>query len=225
MTIREMLDQNIPRDVITTRQQSGKSLSYLEGWYVIDRLNQVLGTENWSWSIDRLDTIPGEKMSFICQGEIRAVIDGKEVAKSGLGYGSDKGNFNAGEMGSKEAETDAFKRAAMKFGRSLGLALYDKTQEFVGEQQDTQSKPKTSKETPAVAKEPAKPVTAPAVDKGQVTKSLIKQAFGVLQAQKKISKEDFVSEYLKGSKTDDLTDTQSTEVLNKLKTSFPELKL
>lgn len=208
MTIREQLNQNIPRDVITTRSQAGKNLSYLEGWYVIDRLNQVLGTENWSWEIDKLDSLPGDKMSFICQGTITAFIDDKSVRKTGLGYGSDKGNFNAGEMSSKEAETDAFKRAAMKFGRSLGLALYDKSQEYIDEQSSPQIEPKASKEVP-------KAVTEAKVNPG-VIRTSIKTAFNVLQSQKKISKDEFVAGYTKGAKVDDLTDIQATEVLNKL---------
>ena len=82
MTIKEQLDQNIPREVITTREQSGKSLSYLETWYVIDRLNQVLGTDNWSWEIKEFTPIPGEKLSYICQGTISAIIDGNILMSS-----------------------------------------------------------------------------------------------------------------------------------------------
>ncbi len=235
MTIREQLDSNIPREVITTRQQSGKNLSYLEGWYVIDRLNQVLGTENWSWYVTRLDILPGDKASVLCQGEIEAIIDGKTVRKSGVGFGSDKTNFNAGEMASKEAETDALKRAAMKFGRSLGLALYDKTQEFVSEQQNTQAEPKERKTSPEAQPKVSEPKRATNADsnsksggaKGNVSslRAQIKSAFAVLQDLKKISKDTFVTDYLGGAKTDDLTDAKVTEVITKLKTNFPELGL
>ena len=40
--LQQTLDENIPKDCVSTRQQAGTNLSYLEAWYVIDRLNQVL---------------------------------------------------------------------------------------------------------------------------------------------------------------------------------------
>lgn len=230
--IREMLDANIPREVITTRTQSGKSLSYLEGWYVIDRLNQVLGTENWSWTINRFDLIPGDKISYICHGSLRVNIEGREAYKEGVGFGSDKTNFNAGEMAAKEAETDALKRAAMKLGRSLGLALYDKTQEYIDEQSNSAELSKrkeittSSSKSEAITKNDIKTSgTQNSKTEPKVFKDQIKAAFAVLQAQKKITKEVFVKDYLSGLKTDDLNATEVDVVLLKIKTNFPELGL
>jgi recombination DNA repair RAD52 pathway protein len=247
VTINQQLDDNIPREVISTRSQSGKTLSYLEAWYVIDRLNQVLGTENWSWVIQRLEPVPGDKLGFVCHGVIQATINGKQVAKTGLGYGSDKGSFNPGEMASKEAESDALKRAAMKFGRSLGLALYDKTQEFVDEV-TVQTKPQAStpaaKPAPATAAVTKTTAAAPAsttvpqqtvaveVLPSQSTKPFtdtsvlrkkIKSAFAVLEAQKKVSKTEFVTNYLAGGKVDTISNEQVTKTLEILKTKHPEL--
>jgi recombination DNA repair RAD52 pathway protein len=246
MTIREKLDENIPREVISTRTQSGKTLSYLESWYVIDRLNQVLGTENWSWIIQRLEPVPGDKLGFVCHGVIQATVDGKQVAKTGLGYGSDKGSFNPGEMASKEAESDALKRAAMKFGRSLGLALYDKTQEYVDE--TVQTKPVTSpknekSETATTPKAVTTTLASPAVRREAVTEATtvlpsqsktpftdtkilrqkIKSAFAVLEAQKKVSKTEFVTNFLGGGKVDTISNDQVGKTLELLKTKFPEL--
>ena len=51
--IRHRLDEPIPSDVVAKRKGgAGFSLSYLEGWYVIDRLNQVFGQGNWQYEID-----------------------------------------------------------------------------------------------------------------------------------------------------------------------------
>jgi recombination DNA repair RAD52 pathway protein len=223
MTTKELLDSNIPASAVSKRSQSGKELSYLETWYVIDRLNQVLGTENWSWDVQGLDPIPGEKMSFICRGVISANINGKQTTKSGVGYGSDKSNFNKGEMASKEAESDALKRAAMKLGRSLGLALYDASQEFVDDE---------------VIKPPAKSgvttkIAAPvATVKQEATKSdtkilrqKIKSAFSVLEAQKKLDKQTFTKDYMGGGKVDDASDNQINIAITKLKLNFTELPL
>lgn len=228
MTINARLDENIPRDVITTRSQSGKNLSYLETWYVIDRLNQVIGNDKWTWEIKAMTLIPGEKISYMCHGSLS--IKTKEdsdkypdyCSKDGIGYGSDKSTFNAGEMASKEAESDALKRAAMKFGRSLGLALYDKSQEYVGESNEQQNAPSESKQREAVPQAVKKLEVKPAVPK--VQREQIKTAFGVLQSLKKITKEQFVAEYTAGAKVDDLTDSQVVTILTKIKTNFPELK-
>jgi Rad52/22 family double-strand break repair protein len=245
MTIREKLDENIPREVISTRNQSGKTLSYLESWYVIDRLNQVLGTENWSWIVQKLDPIPGDKLGFICHGVIQAIVDGKQVMKTGLGYGSDKGSFNPGEMASKEAESDALKRAAMKFGRSLGLALYDKTQEYVDEVTvSSKPVPSTKNEkptTPPITKTVTPTSTGPSVQPVEagggnlpsesakpftdtkILRAKIKSAFSVLEAQKKVSKTEFVTNYLAGGRVDTISNDQVNKTLGLLKTKFPEL--
>jgi recombination DNA repair RAD52 pathway protein len=230
VTIRENLDSNIPASAVSKRSQSGTELSYLETWYVIDRLNQVLGTENWSWDIDKLDPIPGDKMSFICHGVLTATVDGKETRKSGIGYGSDKSKYNVGEMASKEAESDALKRAAMKLGRSLGLALYDKSQEYVDEEV---IKTATNKARVAVPKTstPAAGKTSPENSKtntGSDTKVLrqkIKSAFSVLEAQKKLDKQTFTTDYMAGWKVDEASDNQITIAIERLKLNFTELPL
>lgn len=223
-TLKEQLDANIPRNVISSRSQGGKSLSYLETWYVIDRLNAVLGTDNWSWQIKALTSVAGtEKTTFVCHGTIQANIGGVASVKDGIGYGSDKGTFNPGEMAAKEAESDALKRAAMKFGRSLGLALYDKTQEYVDDAQPTDATVKSSEiKEDTGNKIPTKRSIG---NSAKAIREQIKTAFGVLQAQKKVTKEDFVKTYLNGAKADDLTDDQAMTTITMIKSQFPELGL
>lgn len=145
-SIQEVLDEPIPRDVISKRKGgSGKSLDYLEGWYVVDRMNQLFGPFGWHCETVFFNQVtgpgtphntnghPDTPVSYIAK--VRIVVNGNpgNIVHEGTGYGSDKGGFNPHELAIKEAETDAFKRAAMKFGRSMGLALYDKTQEYVTE--------------------------------------------------------------------------------------------
>lgn len=210
--INSQLDSNIPKDVITTRSQSGKNLSYLESWYVIDRLNQVLGTENWSHEIINILPLASEKPSYGFHVRLTARINGVLVSKDGIGYGSDKSNFNAGEMALKEAESDALKRAAMKLGRSLGLALYDKSQEFVGEAlQEFKTELKAARAEVAVKQSDTKAL-----------RSQIKSIFKILQSQKKIEAADFTAKYLAGDKVDTLEDVAVNSALNSLKADFPE---
>lgn len=77
--------------------------------------------------------------------------------------------------------------------------------------------------TPEVAKEVAAPKA-----KVQDVKSLrkqIKSAFSVLEAQKKIVKAEFVTNYLNNKKVDELTEDEVTNTYNKIKTNFTELGL
>lgn len=230
MTINEQLDENIPRGVISTRTQSGKSLSYLETWYVIDRLNQVLGTGNWSWEVKSMTPIQGEKISYVCHGMLSMNVSNNQdkysgwSSKDGIGYGSDKGTFNAGEMAAKEAESDALKRAAMKFGRSLGLALYDKSQEYVDEEQEIKVPVRASSGSNNKDVVDTKP-SVKASPNIHALKAQIKQAYVVLKAQKKITKEDFVKDYSNDVKVDDIADEEIIKIIAKLKVNYPQLGL
>lgn len=206
MSIKDQLDANIPSEVISTRSQSGKSLSYLEAWYVIDRLNQVLGTENWSHEIVNIIPLQSEKPSYGFHVRLKAKINDMIVTKDGIGYGSDKGTFNAGEMALKEAESDALKRAAMKLGRSLGLALYDKSQEFVGE-------------AVAAIKQDIK---AAKQDNTKAQRTQITTIFKILQQQKKTDAAAFSTKYLNGGKVADLADTAVANSLAAIRSDYPE---
>ncbi len=143
--IRAKLDEKIPRDVISLRDAGqGRKLSYLEGWYVIDRMNQIFGQGNWSYYTDEMRHVHSGTIDsygkitytshYIANVSLHVVIDGKSVCFNDYGYGdgSDKANpGKAHELAVKEAVTDGIKRCAKSLGMSLGLALYDKTQENV----------------------------------------------------------------------------------------------
>lgn len=136
--LNDELDTKIPRDVISERDGGGgRKLSYLEGFYVIDRLNKVFGNLNWHNEITDVraitnKTAKGEFPAYLVK--VRLAIrgaDGTLTIKEGYGYGSDKSTQNSHELAMKEAVTDALKVAAKNLGMSMGLALYDKTQENV----------------------------------------------------------------------------------------------
>lgn len=129
------LDANIPRSAVSSREGGGgRSLSYLAGHYVIDRLNKVFGPLNWACKTEMLQLVhqSAESVHYIAQ--VRLVVEGPEGKKTehtctGYGDGKDKNNIGkAHELAVKEAETDALKRCAKNLGMSMGLALYDKDQ-------------------------------------------------------------------------------------------------
>jgi hypothetical protein len=146
------LDAQIPKKVVSQRDGGGKKLSYLETYYVIDRMNKVFGHLNWSNETLELRQLPGDgKPSYIARVRVAvSLANGRIVFKDGVGYGSDKSGLNPHEMAAKEAESDAFKRAAKNFGISMGLGLYEKTGEFVDDEE-----PRAPAKVRAVALAPA----------------------------------------------------------------------
>lgn len=147
--IEKELDEKIPRAVISERDGGGgRRLSYLEGHYVIDRLNKVFGHLNWAKEILDVKEVVnktgrGEFPAYLVKVKLTVQVplnDGtglyRFIIKEGYGYGCDKGPQNAHELAIKEAVTDGLKVAAKDLGMSMGLALYDRTQENVEEEQE-----------------------------------------------------------------------------------------
>jgi hypothetical protein len=91
---------------VKSRNQSGKTIHWITARTAMNRLDTVLGPENW-W--DRY--VPGEH-SVLCELTIR-LPDGSTLTKADAGgYAgmSDEGDDD------KSGYSDAFKRAAVKFG-------------------------------------------------------------------------------------------------------------
>lgn len=99
-------------DEIRERTQAGRQLKYVTARTVMNRLDTVLGPENW-WD----DYQPGEN-SVVCRLTIRLPDDSTVTKADAGGYAgmSDQGDDD------KSGYSDAFKRAAVKFG--VGRYLY-----------------------------------------------------------------------------------------------------
>lgn len=235
--ITKLLEEPIPRSVIAKRAGGGgRTLDYLEGWYVIDRMNQIFGNLNWSYSIiDLKPVFVGEvKGSHVAHYVAQVELKVKEIeAKGGdsleryntstyfhdVGYGNGSDKFDPGkahELAVKEAVTDGIKRAAKNLGRSMGLALYDKSQEHVAEE-----------EVPKVPapKESAKPNEAKAqtsfvmpTKRNDILKS-IDSTYRTVVAKKKATLEqlrDVLKSKYSVETSQKLTDTQAQEFLTEL---------
>lgn len=157
--IEKQLDENIPREAVSQRSGGGtKSLSYLETWYVIDRLNKIFGPLGWDCETTEMVLVSYGESLPTYRAKVRITVsalvtnaDGsiegfRNVVREGTGWGSDKSKLNPHEMACKEAESDALKRAAMKLGISMGLGLYDKSGEFIEEAEKTYEKHKPAME-------------------------------------------------------------------------------
>lgn len=121
-----------PKWVVKPSGQYGPKGDYLEGWHVINELNRVFGFDGWSYTIDlqrdALDRVEGKDQwaaAYTCICTLKV----GQVTRQDVGFGSGfaKGVGDAIEGATKEAVTDALKRAARTFGNIFGLALYDKS--------------------------------------------------------------------------------------------------
>lgn len=113
----------------------GPKGDYLEGWHVINELNRVFGFGGWSYTIaltrDALDLGKDNNGNDQWQAAYTCIctLTVGDVTRQDVGFGSGfaKGVGDAIEGATKEAATDALKRAARTFGNIFGLALYDKS--------------------------------------------------------------------------------------------------
>lgn len=230
--ITKQLNAPIPRDVISQRDGGGSvKLSYLEGWYVIDRLNQIVGVGNWGYNLKdvrlvwsgELENKWGKKAwhaSYVATIALWAKIDGNMTAFEEVGYGNGQDRVSPGaphELATKEAVTDAIKRAAKNLGMSMGLALYDKTQENVVDIDDARPEPKAAAKGKPKAKAVAK---APAAMPLKTIMNAIDLHTQVIVSKELMTiaqlREQLQSKYNVTSK-DKLTKTQAAELLNHLK--------
>jgi len=235
------LEEKIPRDCVSTRPGGRSTLSYLEGWYVTNRLNKIFGNLKWSYDIERLDKVfegtikdryDKDVFTVSYTARVRLTVPSfKDTPKGdealyygsgavyedvGFGNGTDKKDpGKAHELATKEAITDALKRCARNLGMSMGLALYDKTQENVDDETtETTTKSKT--------------VPAPTVPKGNKSKGtgdlkatvgLVNSTFRAAKA-KRVTDEEAVKTYLqdkfKVNKVAELNATQATKFLTHL---------
>lgn len=151
------LSAKLDRQHVKSRQQAGRSLSYIEGWHAIAEANRIFGFSEWDRTLCALKTLgePREvdgkwRVAYMATVRITVRSAEEETTRDGTGYGSgiDRDLGSAHESAIKEAETDAMKRALMTFGNPFGLALYDKTQENV--ETNSSSAPSGRNATPAV---------------------------------------------------------------------------
>ena len=119
------------------RTQGGSQVQYIEGWHAIAEANRIFGYGEWTRETVELRQLgdPREvsgKIRVEYLARVRITVDGVVRDGCGFGQGIDKDVGQAHESAVKEAETDAMKRALMAFGNPFGLALYDKSRENVG---------------------------------------------------------------------------------------------
>jgi Rad52/22 family double-strand break repair protein len=131
------------RGEVKSRTQAGRQMAYVTARTVMNRLDAVLGPENWE---DDYTPLPS---SVVCRLTI-TLPDGRKVTKVDAGGGA--GMADEGDD-DKSAFSDAFKRAAVKFG----VARY-----LYGDGVATYAELVAAVAAPFVAEAPAIAASAPA---------------------------------------------------------------
>jgi DNA recombination protein Rad52 len=144
----EALRADLARQHVAQRTQSGRQLSYLEGWHVEAEANRIFGFHGWDSTTLETRMVAenarkigasgadGWGVSYVARVRVTVTTpDGETVIRDGVGagHGIDRDLGLAHESAIKEACTDAEKRALKTFGNPFGLALYDKTQAHVSD--------------------------------------------------------------------------------------------
>jgi len=124
---------------VRTREENGKELSYIEGWFTIAEANRIFGFDGWNR--ETMDSVcvwqgrsGGRRVCYYtAKVKVSVHTEGRILTREGSGFGGGSGDNpgEAHEVAIKEAETDAMKRALMTFGNRFGLALYDPEQKGV----------------------------------------------------------------------------------------------
>lgn len=130
-----------PKHVAKPTGKFGPKGDYIEGWHAINELNRVFGFDGWSYTINlaRDDLREGQDSNGQTQWQAAytciCTLTAAGVTREDVGFGSGFARTigDAIEGATKEAVTDALKRAARTFGNIFGLALYDKARANVHE--------------------------------------------------------------------------------------------
>jgi hypothetical protein len=128
----------LPKHRVSSRQQGGMNLSYMEAWDVKAHLIRVFGFGGWSADVISADLMfedQDEKgrwsvgYKVLMRLRIHAndgdLFGDTTYTEAAVGSSLQPSRGEAHDMAVKTAESDALKRAAINLGTQFGLSLYD----------------------------------------------------------------------------------------------------
>lgn len=127
--LRRDVDQ---RNLRSRQVESGRVLTYIEGWHSIAEANRIFGFDGWDRETLESRCVLAREIRgaftaiYIARVRIKVRADGESIIREGHGTGESHGP-HPGEVHDKAikaAETDATKRALATFGKPFGLSLY-----------------------------------------------------------------------------------------------------
>ena len=192
--VESQLADKLARAAISSRKQGGQDVFFIEGWFAIDQANKIFGFDGWGMhtrSMDLIDSVHQEDKGryFVTySARVRVIAYDKEgdgVERDGTGWGSVYGKTigEASELATKEAETDAMKRALRTFGNQFGNCLYDSNKAGVearGAGSYREEKPATTKRD-KYTRDPSPPPTNAPQSLGDETDKVDRDSYFVWQ--------------------------------------------
>lgn len=156
--INQILAYELDSSRVKSRQKGNITLSYLEGFDIIETANKVFGYGNWDYST-KLELVSQElnqnQNHIICYKAlvnivVHDVAHTRLVSREDVGFGTGiaKTLAEAHEGGAKEAVTDAIKRCFRSFGNQFGNSLYDKSRQPKQNQQQQSPTQQPQNNTP-----------------------------------------------------------------------------
>ena len=137
----EQLLKPINEARVAHRNQSGRSLAYLEAWDVKAHLIRIFGFGGWSAEVMESTLVFEEKnekgnwdvaYKVVLRLRVKAAgqqtgmfFDEATYTEAAVGSASLPRRGDAHDMAIKTAESDALKRAAINLGDQFGLSLYN----------------------------------------------------------------------------------------------------
>ena len=155
----EILNQELENSRIKTREKGNVSLSYIEGFDVIDTANLIFGYGNWSYLISKLEQVSQEQnhnQNFVVcyKAVVKLIVKDENHTKSisrqdvGFGTGVSKTLADSHENAGKEAVTDALKRTLRSLGNQFGNSLYDKSRNHANQDSSYQQNQNNNQRLP-----------------------------------------------------------------------------
>lgn len=148
--IYSQLTEPFPQEMERSLNKGGANLAYIPISEVINRMNKVLGVENWSFTVENWQQLG---TSIVAQVSVVAKIDGNTVTRDGVGGQKIKMSKNGDpvDIGDevKGAVSDALKKAVQTMGVGLYLA---RSQDAIEIEQVMEAEIVTASEPPSPSK-------------------------------------------------------------------------
>ena len=125
------LSEPFPQEMERTLNKGGANLTYIPVSEVINRMNKILGVENWSFTVESWQQLG---TSIVAHVRVLATIDDTSVTRDGVGGQKIKMNKQGEpvDIGDevKCAVSDALKKAVQTLGVGLYLARSEDAMEI-----------------------------------------------------------------------------------------------
>ena len=114
------LSEAFPQEMERTLNKGGTNLTYIPVSEVINRMNKVLGVENWSFTVTSWQQLG---TSIVAHVSVIATINGVEVTRDGVGGQKVKMNKQGEPVDSGDEVKGAVSDALKKAVETLGVGL------------------------------------------------------------------------------------------------------